>query len=429
MPFSNYQILDQQSVLSFVSEIPSLTPYLGGTLAGWQACEVGDGNVNLVFAVQGPAGSLCLKQALPFVRMVGESWPLTVERAFFEYQCLEEHRRHVPDLLPKIYYYDPKMRVIVMEYLHPHLILLKGMMAGIRYPRLAEDISEYLARTLFYTSSFGMPAAEKKRKMALFCGNTELCRIMEDVIFTDPYHIHVRNRWTSPQLDSVAAEFREDVQLKIAASRLKLAYMTKTEALIHGDLHTGSIMVTPENTRVIDHEFAFYGPMGFDIGAVIGNLLLNYFSQEGYTGPSDSRGDYQEWLLDTVECIWLQFQSKFIALWESNNEIEVYPPALFDDAANRLALAEERRRWLRECFEETMGYCGAKIIRRILGQAHGRDMEQIEDPDLRASCELPCLRLAREMMVNARAYKSIREVTMFCRELRQEGLRLVATRT
>ena len=58
--------------------------------------------------------------------------------------------------------------------------------------------------------------------------------------------------------------------------------MTSAEALIHGDLHTGSIMMTTEDTRVIDPEFAFIGPMGFDVGAVIGNLFLAYFAQGGH---------------------------------------------------------------------------------------------------------------------------------------------------
>ena len=51
---------------------------------------------------------------------------------------------------------------------------------------------------------------------------------------------------------------------------------------MHGDLHSGSIMVTEKETYVIDPEFAFYGPMGFDIGALIGNLYLAYFSQSGH---------------------------------------------------------------------------------------------------------------------------------------------------
>lgn len=42
--------------------------------------EVGDGNINFVYILSGPSGQLCLKQALPFVRCVGEGWPLTQVR-------------------------------------------------------------------------------------------------------------------------------------------------------------------------------------------------------------------------------------------------------------------------------------------------------------------------------------------------------------
>ena len=42
-----------------------------------QVTEVGDGNINFVYIVKGPAGAVCLKQGLPFVRIAGDSWPLT----------------------------------------------------------------------------------------------------------------------------------------------------------------------------------------------------------------------------------------------------------------------------------------------------------------------------------------------------------------
>ena len=66
-------------------------------------------------------------------------------------------------------------------------------------------------------------------------------------------------------------------------------FCEKTQALIHGDLHTGSVMVTHESTQVIDPEFAFYGPMGFDIGAFIGNLFLAYFAQDGHVDHGNDR--------------------------------------------------------------------------------------------------------------------------------------------
>ena len=66
-------------------------------------------------------------------------------------------------------------------------------------------------------------------------------------------------------------------------------FSERAQALIHADLHTGSVMVTQESTQVIDHEFAFYGPMGFDIGAFLGNLILAYFSQEGHANDQNDR--------------------------------------------------------------------------------------------------------------------------------------------
>ena len=69
----------------------------------------------------------------------------------------------------------------------------------------------------------------------------------------------------------------------------KYQFMTSMQALVHGDLHTGSIMLTPTDTRVIDPEFALVGPIGFDVGAVIGNLFLAYFAQEGHEAAPHAR--------------------------------------------------------------------------------------------------------------------------------------------
>jgi 5-methylthioribose kinase len=66
-------------------------------------------------------------------------------------------------------------------------------------------------------------------------------------------------------------------------------FCERTQALLHGDLHTGSIMVTHDSTKCIDPEFGFYGPMGFDVGAFLGNLILAYISQDGHATVQDDR--------------------------------------------------------------------------------------------------------------------------------------------
>ena len=240
-----------------------------------------------------------LKQALPYVRLVGESWPLPVRRAFFEHQALSAQRAVVPAHVPKVFHFDETLALTVMAYLTPHIILRKGLIRGTVYPRLADHMATFMAETLFATSDLGQPAAAKKKGMALFCDNTELCRITEDLVFTDPWRVAEANRWTSPQLDATAASVRADGPWKRAAQEYKLKFLGEAQALIHGDLHSGSIMVTEAETYAIDPEFAFYGPMGFDVGALLGNLYLAFFAQSGHEARVGARDDYRE--LDPVD--------------------------------------------------------------------------------------------------------------------------------
>src|SRR5258708_13299492 len=208
--FPNYRPLDDKSVISFVSQIEPVTDALGGSPKSWQAREVGDGNLNLVFIVSGAKGAVIVKQALPYIRCVGESWAFTLERAYFENEALTEEAKFVPHLLPKRYHYDSSLAAIVMEFLSPHIILRKGFIQGIRYPRLAADIAEFMAQTLFKTSDLYLEAAAKKQRMEIFCRNTELCKITAELLFTDPYRIPKLNPWTPPHLDETALWFLQD---------------------------------------------------------------------------------------------------------------------------------------------------------------------------------------------------------------------------
>ena len=421
---AGYTALTESSLPAFVDRLPEVRNRLGGGPADWTVREVGDGNLNLVYLVDGPAGSICVKQALPYVRLVGPDWPMPLTRAFFEHECLVDHGRYAPHLVPAIHHYDAQQYAIVMEKLSPHIILRRGMVDGIRYPKLADDMAEYCAQTLFRTSTLFLDAATAKQRTAVFCGNTELCKITEDLIFTDPYRFNERNRWTSPQLDGMKAAFEGDAELKLAVSRLKIRFMGAAEALIHGDLHIGSVMVTQDDTRVIDPEFAFYGPRGFDLGAFIGNLLINYFAQDGHAEegrPSETPRDaYQDWVLETARAFWTRFRDRFIALWSAHGTGDGYPADLFADAASAAALDAERSRFLDEMFADALRFGAAKMIRRILGLAHNIDLEWIQSPDLRAACETRCLRLARDLMVHTDRYRSIDDVIEAARRMRAD---------
>src|SRR5690606_18647916 len=146
------------------------------------------------------------------------------------------------------------------------------------YPLFAEHISSFLAQTLFYTSDLGMNQQLKKMQVKNFI-NPDLCKITEDLIFDDPYTISSNNNYDT-YLEDAAQQLRDDEVLQLEVAILREKFLTKSQSLLHGDLHTGSIFITKSSTKVIDPEFAYYGPIGFDVGAVFANLLLNYCSVE-----------------------------------------------------------------------------------------------------------------------------------------------------
>lgn len=125
--------------------------------------EIGDGNLNLVFRIVDKEAKkgIIIKQALPYAKVVGESWPLTLKRAVIESNALRTFAGYAPQYVPKVYYSDESLAITVMEDLSRLQIARKGLIEGKTYPLLSQHIGEFIAKTLFYTSDFGMNQQEK----------------------------------------------------------------------------------------------------------------------------------------------------------------------------------------------------------------------------------------------------------------------------
>lgn len=381
-----YYALDERTAIDYARGCVALQDLLppGEQL---RCEEIGDGNLNLIFRIVSARDrerSVIIKQALPYVRLVGESWPLALERARIESDALALHARLCPDMVPQIYHYDAALFLTVMEDLRDAVIMRKGLIAGRTYPIFAQQIAEFLAQTLFMTSDLALDSAAKKQAVARFI-NPELCKLTEDVIFSEPYQADAPNNRHNPLLDAAQiAALRASPDVLREVRWLKWSFMTRAEALVHGDLHTGSIMVTHTRTWVIDPEFAFYGPMGFDIGAVIGNLVLSYAAHLAHSPDSQQRASYQAYLLRTVDQVWGAFAQRFDALWRAHD------PGAPD---------EFRSAFLTALLRDSIGFAACKMIRRILGIAHVIDLEQIADPAARARAESWALSIAERMLL------------------------------
>jgi 5-methylthioribose kinase len=433
-----YAPFDLDSLRRWLAGKPDLAARLGGEPAAWRVDEVGDGNLNLVFLARGPAGGLCIKQSLPYVRVAGESWPLPLERAWFEQRHLADTGPVVAGLAPRLIDYDPELFAVVMELLPHHKIMRLALADGERHDQASTKVAEYAARATFATSVLARPFEAVADLQGVYARNQALTRISVDLIFTDPYIDHERNRWTSPQLDDLVADLRGDIDLKRAAARLGYSFLTRHEALLHGDLHSGSVMVArrdgsgvprldgpgaqADDTRVIDPEFALYGPIGFDLGAYVANLLMAYFSQPGHEQCPGERADHAEWILSQVGVFWRHYAARFEALWHERIDApgqaaDAWPPVLFAGAAGRAALADERRGFLAGVYADLVGYAGVEIIRRTIGFAHNLDFERVADPQRRADCERRALRLARRLMLEPQAFADITLIEQAAREL------------
>ena len=411
-----YRPLDETTIVDYIAGRPSLAGVFSD-FTRLSISEVGDGNLNLVFIIENtanPAESVVLKQALPFLRVAGESWPLTRERMRYETQALLKYNELAPGLVPVVYDFDEEMSLVVMEHLKRHEIMRKSLVARMRFPKFVDHITTFLVNSLFFTSDLYLTGPEKKLLEAKFV-NEQLRKLQEDFVYTNPYMASPENRW-NPLVDDAVQAVRANAELKMAIAEMKQAYMTHAEALIHADLHTGSIMLNADDTRVIDPEFAFFGPMAYDIGAVLQNLVLNYLSHFGHTPDREERERYQAYLLDMIRSIWEEFARKFDAVWAANNRGELVPQSYWDFPGGADAFAEYRRRYIQRLLQEVAGHGGTKFLRRMMGIVSVWDFTSIKDLEKRAVAERLAIRIGTRWVLERKSVTCIEDLIGIVRE-------------
>lgn len=409
----DYKALTIETLSNRLGDIDALKARLGDDPNLWTSNEVGDGNLNLVFIVKGPEGTLIVKQALPYVRVVGESWPLTLKRAFFEHEALVRQAERTNNLVPEVYYFNQKQAILVMQFMQPHVILRHSLKDGIKHKNLAHDMGIFCAQTLFRGSTYALTAPAIMADLAVFSDNVALCNITEDLVFTDPYYDAQSNNINSPALDAVVTDLRNDVELKIAVQMLKTKFCTQNETLLHGDLHTGSIMVTQNETSVIDPEFATYGPIGFDVGMLLANFWMAYFAQQGQQTADDDRDDYRAWILKVAENIWSSFTKEFSNLWQTERNGILFEDKLFKDQGHQDASDRALNQLLTTIWQDAIGFAGAEMIRRTIGLAHIMEIDTIEDIDARANVEKNCIAMGRKLITQTNIFTNIDKINQF----------------
>ncbi|MBB1307390.1 S-methyl-5-thioribose kinase [Pseudoalteromonas sp. SR43-5] len=386
---TNYVAFNAQRAIDYVSTLIESKQCnffdSGQTLSAY---EFGDGNLNLVFRITDEQNnSVILKQALPYARCVGESWPLTLDRARIEAQVLLNHGAICPTYTANVLHYSEMQALTILEDLGNLQILRTAQNNAEQFPKLAQHVATYLSHTGFYNSDFYLTAQTKKALVSQFT-NPELCQITEDLFFSDPYIEHERNNYPK-QLQNEVDAIQKNNALKLEIAKLKANFLSNPQTLLHGDMHSGSIFVDCNNTKMIDPEFGFFGPIGFDIGSFIGNLLLNYCAQAGHIDDFVARRNYQTHLLSCIVDTYSLFEQQWLELIRTKTLDESLAPVGY------------AQYFMKNVLQDAVGYCGAELIRRTIGLAHVSDIDSISDDNARLTVKKQTLALGEQLILNA----------------------------
>jgi 5-methylthioribose kinase len=385
---TNYELLTPETIPGYIASKPHLAELVDTSTL--EVTEVGDGNLNLVFVCTDADGrGVCLKQSLPYVRLVGEGWPLTPERVVAEARGLEAAYRTTPHLVPDFYGLDAERYVIAMENLMGWTIWRGVLNDGIMHTGVGALMGEYVANLAFHTSLFSLDQQTVKERMAEAI-NPELCKITEDLVFTEPY-IDVPNNSFAEGVAPIVQAMRSDADLRAQVGMMKFKFMTGAEALIHGDLHTGSVMVRHDedgtgDARVIDPEFAYYGPVGFDLGALYGN----YLAARARAEVLDRLPAFKAWLEGLIAETWDAFEAEMRRLWATRSDV-TWTDSFLDA-------------WLLQIAEDAYGFGGCKANRRIIGLAKVSDIETLP-PDEHVQAASIVLRTASRWIKERATYR------------------------
>jgi 5-methylthioribose kinase len=351
--------------------------------------EIGDGNINYIYKVWDPKNdkSIILKHADNYMRN-STTRKLSTNRSIIEYEILKIQGSLTNNMVPQIYSYDDEMFSLVMEDLSKYQIMRKALLEYKTFPKFADQISDFLFNTLFKTTDLVLNPEEKKRLTKEFI-NPEMCEITERLVLTEPYkNLRNTNIIQEENLGFIEKELYNDEQLLLEIGKLKNNFKNNAQSLIHGDLHTGSIFVDNDNTKVIDPEFAFYGPMGYDIGNVIANLIFAWIRAKVNENKTLKIHNFIIWAETSIAEIIDLFIKKYNERYDDNVIDQVYRNKLFKEF------------YLRSILSDTAGYAGTEIIRRTVGVAKVEEILKIEDKTVHIATEKNLVLIGKSFVMN-----------------------------
>lgn len=201
-----------------------------------------------IWRVDLPSGPVCVKRALPQLRVAAE-WIVPVERSLHEWDWYQLVDARLPGACPHPLARDEATNLFAMAFLPEdvHPLWKAQLLAG----EVDIDVARAVGRTLGLIHAATADAAAVARQFA-----------------TDDLFHALR---LEPYLEATARAHpdRADALLAIAATTADTR-----RALVHGDVSPKNILVGPHGPVFLDAECAWYGDPAFDLAFCLNHLLL-----------------------------------------------------------------------------------------------------------------------------------------------------------
>lgn len=353
--------------------------------------DISSGNMNYVYRVKqvNTGKSYILKYAAKHTR-ISEEILVSIKRISIEAKVLMKYSQYVPQYVPKIYQYDDLNQCILMEDYSDYSILRDKLNQFEIIPDFADHITNYLVLGMIPSiNADGEDIGIVDRELQDI--QNPLCETTMIYVFSEPFNRSgSSNDIFEPLKEFIDYEVYQDNELLQRIEELKRRFINKKQALIHGDLHTGSIFVNQSSVIVFDYEFAFYGPIGFDIGNLLANLVFSWL----HAGAIGHQEEFICWVKATIRDIVDEFKKKFNIEFSNrfhtntrltSDYISAYADGIIHDAA---------------------AYAGVELIRRIIGIAHVSDMVSISNSEKRAEAERIAIKLAKKLIMHSKYFDS-----------------------
>ena len=346
-PFDVYEELTEASVIPYLTQKNIATDCISVN-------EFGDGNMNYIFKVSCKNGSLILKQAMPHGKIdVTVFEPM--DRAVYENNYIEYFSHFMSNNLEKHLGFDSVMNINLYEDLSFMKVLRSCLLDGTVRDGIGKEIGKYLAEQYYYSSCYYL-GIEKKKSMEHSFSNYRMRQLTEDFILVNPFEDSPNNNIDS-EIRPLVEQLWKNHKLCSKAKVLATKFVSNKECIISGDFHPGNIFVSDEKCIFFDFDFAMWGPIAYDVGTMLGNLIISLRTGREYH-PSGNKHDQ-----DVISMIVDMFT-------EFHEQMRLYLNEMDSDVVDDI---------LDTIDSDAFGYAAATIGGRTYGYARFKEITSLKN--------------------------------------------------